>query len=146
MAMACEVKSKLESTPINSKTILRTLRKSAKQLPAHMPAVVFFHIPQNWNESFLWDDLLESTTKDLFRQRTRINAAFAISNKRLLKGTQPVATAIVIKPYIHPSPRQLIPGLERLFTELTHTWTTFADLLNYAPAFQTTLLTPSVFG
>lgn len=46
--IACEVKCKLEATGQSYETVLRSLKKAAnKQLPKHMPNLIFVHLPPN---------------------------------------------------------------------------------------------------
>ncbi len=78
--IACEVKCKLESTKISHETVLRTLKKAAnKQLPADVSTLIFVHLPPNWTSSLDWDDLFDSSANELFRDRARVNAVFAVS-------------------------------------------------------------------
>ena len=74
LTVACEVKCKLQGTPLSERTILGALKKSQEQLPRDMPGIVFLKFPESWVPQPEAVVYLESALEDIFARTARISA------------------------------------------------------------------------
>jgi hypothetical protein len=70
---AGEIKCKIETTPLASKTVRDALSKARSQLPNDRPGFVFVKIPESWSTSSELPDDLLSAVNAIFRQSRRIS-------------------------------------------------------------------------
>lgn len=69
--ICADVKCKLESTQIRSKTISDVLRAGIRQLPADKPGILFVMAPQNWTLKYLHAQLMADAARDFFARGAR---------------------------------------------------------------------------
>ena len=69
---ACEIKSKLESTPLSESSILNSLLDASKQVPKEKPGVVFLRLPESWIEDLMLKEAAETAAASFLRNSGRV--------------------------------------------------------------------------
>lgn len=68
----CEMKCKLETTELSHGSILSTLNKARKQLPANEPGIIFVKIPEKWVRTQDIERVVGQAISEFFRNTNRV--------------------------------------------------------------------------
>ena len=74
--VACEMKSKIETTSFSQQTVERSIEKACAQLPKDRPTAVFLKMPEHWFDQIDAEEVLSTAIANVFRQRTSVSAVF----------------------------------------------------------------------
>lgn len=70
--ICCESKCKVEATIISRTSLLNSLKKAARQLPANLPGFVFVKVPETWISDATMQDTTQVALAEFFRNTGRI--------------------------------------------------------------------------
>lgn len=74
----CEVKHRIESTPLNKEALYQTLRKARSQLPKIEPALIIIKIPEKWAKDKDIEKLSSKILNKFFKQSKSQNVVGVI--------------------------------------------------------------------
>jgi len=73
-AACCEMKCKVDTTPLGHNTVQNSLKKASKQIPSSSPGIIFMKIPEGWVSQPEIKETMEAAVDGFFRNSQRVQS------------------------------------------------------------------------